>query len=149
DESLFRAALSQNLTDGRFRLVFVLDSAPEELVALAAFLEAISDKLVIDLVGVSSFDVGGSQIIVPQRITPESKQVVLDSKGAERRTVSSGAETPGTSEFLKSIETSGQDVQAALVRLVKWAESLETEGLARLTTYAGKGFSLLPRVATD
>jgi hypothetical protein len=49
----------------------VLDAAPVELVRLVGHLEAVTDKLLIDLVTVSAYDVNGSRILVPQRVEPE------------------------------------------------------------------------------
>ena len=39
DEAAFRANLAQSLTEGRFRLVLVLDSAPPELVRTTSYLQ--------------------------------------------------------------------------------------------------------------
>lgn len=152
-ESDFRSNLSQNLIEGRFRLVFVLDSAPSELVTLASFLEAISDKLLIDLVAVSSFEVDRSQIVVPQRITPESRQAHPEAKRAsERSSSSTGSFTQGSAEFRRSIEEAPEEARAVFTRLTDWAESLETKGLATLGTYTmknGLSFSLLPYVRIE
>ena len=71
DADGFTAALDNHLREGRFRLVFVLDAVPLELMTLVAYLEHVTDKLVIDLVAVSSFDVGGSSVMLPQRVTPD------------------------------------------------------------------------------
>ena len=57
DADEFTAALDEHLREGRFRLVFVLDTVPTELMTLVAYLEHVTDKLVIDLVAVNSFDV--------------------------------------------------------------------------------------------
>ena len=56
DAAAFTANLQQNLQGGRFRLVIVLDSAPDERVRLAGYLEAVAEKLVIDLVTVSAYE---------------------------------------------------------------------------------------------
>jgi hypothetical protein len=150
DAASFRTALAQNLAEGRFRLVFVLDSAPDELVSLAGFLEAISDKLVIDLIGVASVVVAGSQIIVPQRITPETKTTQPDGSTGSVKTT--GRTVQGSAEFRKAIETAPADRQPALFRLADWGDTLEASGLVKLSTYIGKGgtnWSLLPRLQID
>jgi hypothetical protein len=117
DESEFRSALSKSLAEGRFRLIFVLDSAPDELVSLASFLEAISDKLVIDLIGVGSFNVGGSQIIVPQRITPEARKTAAEQRQAEGSPAAKGIYTRGSAEFRKAIDEAPPEAHGALTRL--------------------------------
>jgi hypothetical protein len=59
------------LFSGHFRLVLVLDEAPEELVALVKYLESVTDGLLIDLVAVSAYELGGSQVVIPQRVDAE------------------------------------------------------------------------------
>ena len=49
DPATFAAGLQESLQEGRFRLVLVLDDAPAELVRLTGYLEAVTDKLIIDL----------------------------------------------------------------------------------------------------
>src|SRR5512132_4484393 len=65
DTEVFDQGLAESLADGRFRIVIVLDAAPAELVRLVGYLEAVTDKLLIDLVTVSAYDVNGSRILVP------------------------------------------------------------------------------------
>jgi hypothetical protein len=48
DTEEFDEALGANLASGRFRLVVVLDEAPDELVKLVGYLEAVTPELVID-----------------------------------------------------------------------------------------------------
>jgi hypothetical protein len=67
DTDDFRANLDAALRDGSFRLVLVLDQAPRELVKLVGYLEAVTQGLVIDLVTVTSYDVAGRRVVVPQR----------------------------------------------------------------------------------
>ncbi len=73
DASAFSAGLAESLLQRRFRLVVVLDAAPEELVRLVGYLENVTDRLLIDLVTVSAYDVNGSQILVPQRVDAERR----------------------------------------------------------------------------
>jgi hypothetical protein len=40
-------------------------------VRLVGYLEAVTDKLLIDLVTVTAYDVHGSRVLVPQRVEPE------------------------------------------------------------------------------
>ena len=70
DPEEFREELARSLADGSFRLVIVLDSAPDELVQVVGYLQSVTDKIDIDLVTVAVYDVAGSQVLVPQRIEP-------------------------------------------------------------------------------
>src|SRR5207245_4330830 len=70
----FAATLADCLATGGARLVLVLDAAPLELMRLAGYLEAVSDRIVVDLVSVSAYDVGGQRVLVPQRVDPGREQ---------------------------------------------------------------------------
>lgn len=152
DAESFSEGLAASLSEGRFRLVLVLDDAPEELVRLIGYLEVVTaDRLLIDLVTVASYRIGGSEVIVPQRVE------------AERRLVEPRPTTPGSSEatgrlvegvedFDASIAAVREHQRPALQRLRDWAVSLQREGLVRLPTYHMKGqnrLSLLPRLPDD
>jgi hypothetical protein len=149
DAASFAEGLAGSLAQGRFRLVLVLDDAPEELVRLIAYLESVTaDRLLIDLVTVASYRIGGSEVIVPQRVE------------AERRLIESGPTTPATSEttgrlvegvedFDGSIAAVREEQRPSLQRLRDWAVALQREGLVRLHTYHMRGqnrLSLLPRL---
>jgi len=71
DTEAFQQGLTDSLVDGRFRIVIVLDATPDELVRLVGYLEAVTDKLLIDLVTASAYDVNGSRILVPQSVETE------------------------------------------------------------------------------
>ncbi len=72
----FLEALDSHLQQGRFRLVFVLDDVPTELIRLVAYLEHVTDKLVIDLVAINSF----------QQTIPflQQSQVAISSSTSDR-----------------------------------------------------------------
>lgn len=148
DAAGFRAELTRSLEQGRFRLVIVLDEAPTELVEIAAYLEAMSDRWVVDLVTVSSYQVGGQRVLVPQRIDPqrlETETPVERARSKEQGRMVSGAE-----DFLASIAEVRPEYQEGLRRLAAWAQDLERAGLARLFTYHGVGRKiLLPRFQPD
>ena len=74
DSDAFSDTLADSLASGAARLVLVLDAAPPELMRLAGYLEAVSERLVIDLITVSQYDVGGQSVIVPQRVDPGREQ---------------------------------------------------------------------------
>jgi len=142
EESSFVNEISQNLESGRFRLVFVLDEAPPELVRLAGYLEAIAGDIAIDLVTVSAYQISGTEVIVPQRVEPDRVVGERNSSSAK------GYESPGSDVFEASITAATPEHQSLLRRILDWARRLESEGLARLSTYKGwTGTNLLPRVA--
>jgi hypothetical protein len=55
DPVQFQEGLTRSLADGGFRLVLVLDSAPDELLQVVGYLQLIADKIDIDLVTVTSY----------------------------------------------------------------------------------------------
>jgi len=149
DHEAFSLGLTESLSDGRFRLVVVLDEVPDELVRLTGYLQQISDKVLIDLVRVSAYDIAGSKVLVPQRVDPES-QPRQPVTSPPRRTVS-GQEFLGAEYFENAIDLVPQEHRMALTRLTEWAESLEAEGLVKLSSYQGKNkvVTLLPRLKAD
>jgi hypothetical protein len=58
DAEDFRDGLARSLPEGSFRLVIVLDSAPDELVQVVGYLQSVTDKIDIDLVTVAADDAG-------------------------------------------------------------------------------------------
>ena len=148
DADEFTASLDEHLQEGRFRLVFVLDAVPTELMTLVAYLEHVTDKLVIDLVEVNSFKVGGTSAVLPQRVTPERHEVTIE----QTRRKDSGTYYPGFDRFEAVISRAPADSHEALHQLLAWARDLEHRGLVTLATYEGKGaerFTLLPRLVVE
>jgi hypothetical protein len=150
DPQAFSEGLAECLSSGHFRLVLVLDEAPEELAALVGYLESVTDGLLIDLVAVSAYEVGGSQVVIPQRVD------------AERQDAGGGVQPPsppkpkghlveGGADFAAVIEESPQEHRPQLRRLYEWAVGLEKEGLVRLNTYHGIAhrWTLLPRLPAE
>ncbi len=135
DADGFTAALDDHLREGRFRLVFVLDAVPPELMTLVAYLEHVTDKLIIDLVAVNSFDVSGTLVIFPQRVTPERHEVTVEQT---RRTEPSALYHRGSGKFEASISGAPEEFRGTLHRLLQWARDLERRGLVRLETSEGK-----------
>jgi hypothetical protein len=147
DADDFRAALAESLATGAARLVLVLDAAPPELTRLAAYLEAVSARLVIDLVAVSVYEVGGQRVIVPQRVDPGREREERVAVTARRSSGSPGAQYfEGSGEFVASIEKAPVERQPVLGQLLAWAEGLEREGLASLATTIGKSGGVILRV---
>ena len=150
DAEAFSAGITESLKLGRFRLVFVLDEAPEELVRLVNYLETISDQLVIDLITLSAYTVNGSQILVPQRVEAEPQRLE-SSQLATSRSKADGQLVEGAGDFIASINTAPEKSRPLLQRLSKWAIDLERERLVKLKTYHGKSgiLTLLPRLVAD
>ena len=149
DADEFTAALDEHLSEGRFRLVFVFDSVPAELRTLVAYLDHVTDKLVIDLVAVNSFDVGGTSVVLPQRVKPEHPDVTVEKA---RRKESGTVYHEGSERFEASISEAAPEHREALERLLRWARELEQRGLARLLTsegMEGRRFVLRPLLRDD
>lgn len=149
DPAAFRAGLARSLAEGSFRLVIVLDSAPDELVQVVGYLQSITDKIDIDLVTVTAYDAAGSQVLVPQRVDPGRRARELSDAQVDAR--QSGTLSPGSAEFRAAIIDAPASVREALGRLANWADALDREGLVKLVSFRGRQgiTTLLPRLAAD
>ncbi len=150
DETAFLQELTTSLAEGRFRLVLVLDDAPADLVRLVGYLGAVAEKLLIDLVVVSSFDIGGSQALLPQRVDAERVGQSPVTPAAAPAT-SRGVRTEGAADFEAAIPDAMPEFHDELRRYVVWAKGLEASGLAKLQSYLGQKqmVSLLPRLPAE
>ncbi len=145
DPAAFERGVSASLVEGRFRLVLVLDEAPPELVRLVGYLASVAEKVLIDLITVSTYRVGDSEIAVPQRIDPE--YTPSEPSPFVKEQVTSGRLVDGSADFRASIDSADPKHVVTLTKLCDWAEGLERDGLCRLSTYHGKtGLILLPRL---
>ena len=131
-----RSALDVDLREGRFRLVFVLDDVPQELMTLVAYLEHVTDKLVIDLVAVSNFDVNGTPIMIPQRVTPERQEVTVEQGNTGGRG-SSTVRYRGVDQFETLFEDAPEKNRKTIESVLGWTRNIEQEGLATLETAIG------------
>jgi hypothetical protein len=149
DEERFRTELAACLAGGKFRLVFVVDDAPAELVQLVGYLETMSDGWRIDLIRLSAYRIEGREILVPQRVDPERGEP--QPTGSSARTAKfTGALVPGAGDFEAAIDRNPEEQRGLLRMLASWAKSLESAGLVRLESYHGKGrMILLPRFQPD
>ena len=149
DPAAFTAELARSLAEGSFRLVIVLDSAPDELVQVVGYLQSVTDRIDINLVTVAAYQVGDSQVLVPQRIEPDRRVRELSDGQASAR--QSGALSPGSAEFRAAIADAPAARRDLLVRLADWADTLERDGLVKLASFRGKKgiTTLLPRLASD
>ena len=132
----FTNALNDHLKEGRFRLVIVLDEAPPELTTLVAYLEHVTDdKLVIDLVVVSNFDIGGAPVMIPQRVTPERHEAVVEQTQSTGRRRDPPDRYPGIEKFE---DLFGDPLSDKVDETLQWARDLEERGLASLRTTIGR-----------
>ena len=136
DHEEFTAALDVDLREGRFRLVFVLDDVPQELMTLVAYLEHVTDKLVIDLVAVSNFDVNGTPVMIPQRVTPERQEVTVEQANTGGRG-SSTVRYHGVDQFEALFEDAPVENRKTIKSVLDWTRDIEQEGLATLETAIG------------
>ena len=149
DNSAAMTTLRESLAAGSFRLVLVLDQTPDELVRLVGYLEAVTQGLVMDLITVSSYEINGSQVLVPQRVEPE-RDVTPRMTVKAVTPHSEGYLADGADDFAASIDAAKPEHQEVLRRLYTWAKSLEANKLAKLSTYHGKGrLTLLPRLIME
>ncbi|GAA3345447.1 hypothetical protein GCM10020358_52560 [Amorphoplanes nipponensis] len=149
DEAAFADGLAASLSAGAFRLVIVLDQVPDELVQLVGYLELVTDKVIIDLLTISSYEVGSSKVLIPQRIDPGRRQAELSSAEATAR--QANAAQPGSQDFRAAIAEAPSEFRPLLERLLTWADSLNTSPMIKLETYRGKNqiTTLLPRIRSD
>lgn len=150
DAAAFSEGFAECLSQGHFRLVLVLDEAPWELVTLVGYLESVTDELVIGLITVSAYEVGGSRVLVPQRVDAE-RPAAEPSPPRKSPPGSEGRLVEGATDFAAAIEQSTQEHRPGLKRLCEWAVSLESEGLVHLSTYHGvaQRWTLLPRLPSE
>lgn len=149
DRDAFQDGLGRSLAEGSFRLVIVLDSAPDELLQIVGYLQLISDKIDIDLVTVTAYDAAGSRVLVPQRIDPGRRVPELcDAQVHDRQ---AGVLYPGSAQFRAAITDAPPERRDLLDHLADWADMLERDHLVKLSSYLGKNgvVTLLPRLASD
>lgn len=151
DPATFSEGLIECLLKGHFRLVLVVDEAPQELVTLVGYLESVTEELSIDLITVSAYEVDSSCVIVPQRIDAErpSPELVPPQPSPRRP---EGRYVEGAEDFAHAIGSAKEEHRPILWRLYEWAVSLDREGLVKLGTYHAKGgdmMTLLPRLRAD
>jgi hypothetical protein len=150
DEDVFRTNLAESIAHGRMRLVLVLDEAPRELVRIASYLRLVAEgRILLDLITLSSYDVGGTEIVVPQRV--DGEDATTDSDARPGKPVKKGSLTEGAASFEASIASAPEAEQGPLRQLLAWARSLEEEGLVKLQSYHGVAdrWILLPRLTTE
>jgi hypothetical protein len=150
DQAAFSDGLERSLEAGQFRLVVVLDEAPQELVRLADYLDSVADKLIIDLITVSAYEVGGARVLVPQRVDPEKPSHDLATASAAT-TARQGVLLAGSDGFEGAVSGAPEANRPALMRLCTWARALESERMVKLFSYQGTTgrWTLLPRLPAE
>ena len=103
---------------------------------LVAYLEHVTDKLVIDLVAVSNFDVNGTPVMIPQRVTPERQEVAAEQPNADGRG-SSTVRYNGVDQFAILFEDAPEQNRKTIKSVLDWTRQMEQEGLATLETAIG------------
>jgi hypothetical protein len=83
--------------------------------------------LLVDLVTVSSYEVDGSQILVPQRVDAERPKVELAPLISQAE--AKGYLTEGSDDFAAAIDGAREEHRATLRRLTDWATLLQRERL--------------------
>lgn len=150
----FAGTLGASLRDGTFRLVLVLDQAPDDLVRLVGYLETVTSGLSVDLVTVAAYNIGGRRVMVPQRVEPERRRQRQDVETGETNRTGRprlGDLLPGVEPFRAQLDTVPGNCRPALERFAAWAQRLADERLAEVSTYFGKRGEvvLLPRLLPE
>src|SRR5262245_32986183 len=146
----FYATLDASLRDGSFRLVLVLDQAPEDLVRLVGYLEAVTEGLAVDLVTVTAYEVSGRRVVVPQRVDP-GRRLKTDVEQAKPVATSTGQgkgqRLEGVEPFREYASNQNAEHQERLTAIADWADRLVADGLAKVNTNISvSGAALLPHL---
>jgi hypothetical protein len=144
DAQAFADGLAESLASGAFRLVLVLDEAPSELVQLVGYLESVSTGVTLDLITVSSYEVGSEQVLVPQRVDPDhaAEPPAARLVGTARR-AARPKPVDGSERFEQAIDRTTGETRARLAALLTWARELEARKLASLKSVLGDGREIL------
>ncbi len=155
EDGEFHATLHSALQEGLFRLVLVLDTAPQELVKLIGYLESVTQGLVIDLITVASYEIAGRPFVVPQRVEPERPargESTHVGESSSSSTSKSGELVAGAEGFRERVASTSTEHRQVLDKLVAWADRIAGLGSGlEISTYYGKREEvvLLPRLLPD
>ncbi len=153
DSETFEAALQEYLTNGMFRLVLIMDDSSVELERVIAYLDAVTKQsLTIDLITFRIYDVNGTEVAMPQRISPDLSLTSVSMTGSAAKRTSKAILSDGPDAFIASFADIEGDNRQIFDQLVEWAVEIgEMQGV-KLNTATGVNrsrFTLLPRLATD
>lgn len=136
DPSLLREQVQAHLNSGSFRLVLVLDEVPPELVRLVGYLEAVGTGITLDLVSISSYQVGADRVVVPQKVEPE--RLAIQALGGPTKSKSPDPiSSPGTGDFDAVVEAVAISDRPRMRMLADWASAMAEQGLATVGTTHG------------
>lgn len=152
DADTFVESMQEYLSSGAFRLVLLLDDTSVELERIVAYLDAVTRQAItIDLITVSRFAVGGAEVALPQRVSPDLDAKTADSP-VKPRTASQGVLSDGAQAFEASLANAQDEDRGVFQRLLGWADGLAELRGVRLYTYRGvrgNRYTLLPRFTTE
>lgn len=153
DSETFEAALQEYLTNGMFRLVLIMDDSSVELERVIAYLDAVTKQsLTIDLITFRIYDVNGTEVAMPQRISPDLSLTSVSMTGSAAKRTSKAILSDGPDAFIASFAEIEGDNRQVFDQLVKWAIEIGKMQGVKLNTATGVNrnrFTLLPRLATD
>lgn len=139
DNENFYKELAEHLARGSFRIVFLLDRAPDVLVKLVGYLETISeDRIIVDLVTATSYELGQDHIFQTQRIDPERAPEpppvwANNSPGKS----SPGGPWAGSGRFREWLDELNDTTEAKILhKVLVWADGLVEEGLCQAESRA-------------
>jgi hypothetical protein len=146
DWSEVEADLRASLAEGWFRLVLVLDEAPDDLVRLVGYLETITnEQIIVDLITVVPYAVNDTRVVVPQRIDSRNFESALDRQRDKSgtRTRTRSPIVPGAEAFEEFIPEVDEAYREPLAALTAMARKLEDRGHVLLRTTIGSGRRIL------
>ena len=153
DPDTFTTSLQEYLDQGSFRLVLVLDEVSAELERIVAYLDAITvHALTIDLITLNIYDVNGTRVALPQRVSPDLGATLPSIRATAPPNRTEAVLTDGPDVFRDSIADTTGETRATFDELLAWAEQISSLQNVRLFTYTGlerKRFTLLPRIMPD
>ena len=131
DSEQFYENLAKHLAEGSFRIVFALDAARPVLVRLAGYLDAIGDRITVDLVRIAASEGSGEKQISAERVDLED--LPETSEGA-RSGQTGRSPTPrwedGSDGFEAELDKETDSELVASTRdFIAWAYTLQQKGL--------------------
>ena len=135
DDEQFYKELADHLARGSFRIVFLLDRAPDVLVKLVGYLETITeDRIIVDLVNALSYELGQEHLFQTQRIDPErgpEPPPTWANQSPNKRSPRGPWQDSGR-RFRDWIDELGDTADADLHKVLAWADGLLEERVCRV-----------------
>lgn len=148
----FGVSFQEHLDNGQFRLVLVLDDVSSELESIIGYLENVTTPgLTTDLVTVTVYDVGGVEVALPQRISPDRSSVAAVSERPVSRR-SKARTYDGPDAFAESVQRVREQDRPLFQKLIQWANNVaQLPGVVLFSSISPTGnvFSLHPRLKAD